>query len=93
MQHILSKTELEGQLRCEQEHSSARSQRPQQLYDRPTTAVAQSLQASSADADLSMQLSDAVANAQSQEQLLQQWQSWGAIAESLQAHILQGDDT
>ena len=47
-------------------------------------AYAQSLQDSSGVAGLRMQLSDAVANAQSQEQLLQQWQGWGANAESLQ---------
>lgn len=38
-----------------------------------------------------MQLSDAVANAQSQEELLQQWQSLGANAESLQAQDLRND--
>ena len=84
MQHILSMIELEGQLKCEQEHSSAQSQQPQQLHDRLAAVAAQSLLACSANAGLRMQLSDAVANAQSQEQLLQQWQSSGANAECLQ---------
>lgn len=76
MQHTLSLIELEGQLECEQGHSSAQSQQLQQLHDKLAAADGHSLQDSDVNAGLRMQLSDAVANAQSQEQLLQQWQSW-----------------